>query len=169
MGKPTKTNACRALDQLKIRYRLVPYEIDLADLSAENVASKIGLPAARVYKTLCVVADDRAVLLAVVAGHRQLDLKRLAQAAHKRSVTPVPSKDLFSLTGYVRGGVTALACKRPYPVYVDRGALAHESISVSAGQRGLQILLSADDYLRATSANLAELERDKPHDAQGPY
>jgi len=161
MGKPSKTNACRVLDQLAIGYQLLAYEIDLADLSAEHVARKLGLPAARVYKTLCVVADDRAVLLAVVAGDRQLDLKRLAQAAHKRSVQPVPLKDLLALTGYVRGGVTALACKKPYPVFLDRGALAHESISISAGQRGLQILLSGHDYLRASSATLAELTRDK--------
>jgi Cys-tRNA(Pro)/Cys-tRNA(Cys) deacylase len=161
MEKLSKTNACRALDQLRVAYTLRSYEVDSSDLSAEHVAAKIGFPPARVYKTLCVVADDRAVLLAVVAGHRELDLKKLASSAHKRSVQPVPLKDLTALTGYVRGGVTALACKKPYPVFVDGGVLAHETISVSAGRRGLQILVRPADYVRATSATLAELERDK--------
>jgi len=163
MEKPSKTNACRALDQQHIGYELKSYEIDLDDLSAEHVALKLGLPASRVYKTLCLVADDRAVLLAVIAGHRELDLKKLALAAHKRAVQPVPLKDLVALTGYVRGGVTALACKKPYPVFADQGVAIHDTISVSAGRRGLQILLSPADYVRATSATLADLERDKPH------
>ena len=161
MEKPSKTNACRALDQQHVEYELRSYEIDLDNLSAEHVAQKLGLSATRVYKTLCVVADDRAVLLAVVAGHRELDLKKLASAAHKRSTQPVALKDLLALTGYVRGGVTVLACKKPYPVFVDRGVLVHETISVSAGRRGLQILIAPQDYVRVTGATLADLERDK--------
>lgn len=161
MEKASKTNACRALDRQLIDYTLRSYEVDLDDLSAEHVAQQLGLPASRVYKTLCVVAEDRAVLLAVVAGHRELDLKKLAAAAHKRSVVPVPLRDLVALTGYVRGGVTALACKKPYPVFVDHGVAIHDTISVSAGRRGLQILLAPADYVRATAATLADLERDK--------
>lgn len=161
MTKPKKTNACRALDEMGISYELRSYDVDLDDLSAETAARKIGLPPAQVYKTLCLQADDRSILLAVLAGDRELDLKALAQAAHKRATQPVALKDLQGLTGYVRGGVTALAGKKPYPVYLDSAAPAHAVISVSAGQRGLQILLRPEDYERATQATLAPLSRDK--------
>jgi Cys-tRNA(Pro)/Cys-tRNA(Cys) deacylase len=156
-----KTNACRLLDQRAVAYTLRSYEVDESDLSADAVALKTGLPASQLYKTLCVIADDRAILLGVVPGDRELDLKALARVADKRSLAPVPLKDLFALTGYVRGGVTALACKKPYPVFLDASALALPSISVSAGQRGLQILLSPTDYRAATQATVAPIARDK--------
>src|SRR6187431_3722760 len=109
---PKKTNACRALDALGIRYELHPYEFDEQDLSAETVARKVGLPAESVFKTLCVRADDHEIVLAVLPGDQVLDLKALARAAGKKSVEPVAQKELVGLTGYVRGGVTALACKK---------------------------------------------------------
>lgn len=161
MAPPKKTNACRVLDQLGIAYTLRSYEVDLDDLSAESVAKKIGLPPAQVFKTLCTIADDRAILLAVIPGDRELDLKALARAAHKRAAEPVPLKELTGLTGYVRGGVTALACKKPYPVLLDDLALALDVISISAGQRGLQILIAPDDYRRAVEATVAPLSRAK--------
>lgn len=156
-----KTNACRALDALGISYELRSYEVDENDLSAENVAGKLGLPAEQVWKTLCMRADDRAVLLAVVPGSFELDLKKLAVAADKRSIAPVPLKELTALTGYIRGGVTALACKKPYPTFLDENALLFEQISVSAGQRGLQIVIAPADYVQATGAQLADLTRPK--------
>lgn len=161
MSAPKKTNACRLLDQRAIAYTLRSYEVDISDLSAGAVARKVGLPEAQLYKTLCVSADDRSALLAVVAGDRELDLKALARVAHKRSLKPVPMKDLLALTGYIRGGVTALACKKPYPVFLDEVALTLPVISVSAGQRGLQILLSPADYVTACAATVAAISRDK--------
>lgn len=161
MSGPKKTNACRALDALAITYTLRAYEVDEHDLSAESVASKVGLPAEQVFKTLCVRADDRAVLLAVVPGNFELDLKKLAKAADKRAVAPVALKELSDLTGYIRGGVTALACKKPYPVFVDEAALLFDQITVSAGQRGLQIVLAPQDYARAVSATFADIARAK--------
>ena len=131
-----KTNAARALDALGIRYELRSYAVDEADLSAEAAAHKLGLPHEQVWKTLCLRADDRAVLLAVIPAGTELDLKKLAHAAGKRSVAPVALKELTELTGYVRGGCTALACKKPYPVYLDETAQLLESIAVSAGQIG---------------------------------
>lgn len=160
-SKLKKTNACRLLDQLALAYELRSYDVDLDDLSAENVAQKVGLPTSQLYKTLCTVADDRAILLAVVPGDLELDLKALARVAHKRACEPVAMKELLALTGYVRGGVTALACKKPYPVFLDRRALALRTISISAGQRGLQILLAPDAYVRATSATVAAIAREK--------
>lgn len=156
-----KTNACRVLDSLGISYELVPYDFDENDLSAETVAAKVNLPIEQVFKTLCVRADDQSILLAVLPGDRELDMKALARAASKKSVQPVGVKELSGLTGYIRGGVTALACKRPYPVFVDELAELHDVISVSAGQRGLQIWIAPSDYLRATSALSVDLSRDK--------
>jgi Cys-tRNA(Pro)/Cys-tRNA(Cys) deacylase len=158
---PKKTNACRALDALDIAYTLRSYEVDESDLSAQSVARKVGMPAEQVFKTLCLRAEDRAVLLAVVPGSFELDLKKLAKAAAKRSAAPVPLKELNELTGYIRGGVSALACKKPYPVFLDETALLFEQITVSAGQRGLQIILKPEDYARAVTAVLADISRPK--------
>ena len=156
-----KTNACRALDALGISYELVPYEFDENDLSAETVARKVGLPAEQVFKTLCVRADDQAILLAVLPGDQVLDLKALARAARKKSVEPVALKELVGLTGYVRGGVTALACKKPYPVFIDESAQLFDVISVSAGQRGLQIFVHPERYVEAVTAGYAAIARPK--------
>jgi Cys-tRNA(Pro)/Cys-tRNA(Cys) deacylase len=109
-------------------------------------------------------ADDRSVLLAIVPAGYELDPKKLARAAARRSVAPVPLKELTELTGYIRGGVTALACKKPYPVFIDESALLFDFISVSAGQRGLQIVLAPQDYVRATAAHVADLTRSKAPD-----
>jgi len=159
-----KTNAARALDALGIRYELRSYAVDGADLSAEAAAHKLGLPLEQVWKTLCLRADDRAVLLAVIPAGTELDLKKLAHAAGKRSVAPVALRELTELTGYVRGGCTALACKKPYPVYLDETAPLLESIAVSAGQRGLQLVLHPNEYVRAVAAELADITRPKSGD-----
>lgn len=158
---PKKTNACRALDALGVSYELRAYEVDESDLSAETVASKVGLPAEQVFKTLCVRADDQSIWLAVLPGDQVLDLKAMARAAGKKSVEPVALKELVGLTGYVRGGVTALACKKPYPVVVDDSAQLFDVISVSAGQRGLQILVQPELYRSAVSGQYAAIARPK--------
>jgi Cys-tRNA(Pro)/Cys-tRNA(Cys) deacylase len=147
-----KTNATRQLDQLGIAYELRDYEVDLEDLGAVKVASQIGLPAAQVFKTLRAKGADGTMVFAVVPGDRELDLKALARLADKRSVELVPVAQLKQLTGYIRGGVTALASKRSYPVYLDDSALSHPVIAVSAGIRGTQILLAPQDYIRSTMA-----------------
>ena len=156
-----KTNACRALDALGIGYELHAYEFDESDLSAETVATKVGMPPESVFKTLCVRADDQSIVLAVLPGDQLLDLKALARAAGKKSVEPVALKELFALTGYVRGGVTALACKKPYPVFLDETAQLFDQISISAGQRGLQVFVHPEDYRSATAATYAPIGRDK--------
>jgi Cys-tRNA(Pro)/Cys-tRNA(Cys) deacylase len=158
---PKKTNACRALDALGISYELRAYEFDESDLSAETVARKVGMPAESVFKTLCVRADDHSIVLGVLPGDQVLDLKALARAAGKKAVEPVALKELVALTGYVRGGVTALACKKPYPVFLDESAQLFERISVSAGQRGLQIFVHPEDYRRAAGAEYADISRPK--------
>ena len=154
-----KTNATRQLDELGIAYELRDYEVDLEDLGALKVASQIGLPAAQVFKTLCAKGDDGMMVFAVVPGDHELDLKALARLAAKRSVELVPVTQLKQLTGYIRGGVTALAAKRNYPVYIDDSALSHPVIAVSAGIRGTQILLAPQDYIRSTKATSGKIGR----------
>ena len=158
---PKKTNACRALDALGISYELRAYEFDEEDLSAETVAKKVGLPAESVFKTLCVRADDHAIVLGVLPGDQVLDLKALARAAGKKAVEPVAMKELMGLTGYIRGGVTALAAKKSYPVFADETIELFDTILISSGMRGAQLLLSPADYLRATNATLGPISKSK--------
>jgi Cys-tRNA(Pro)/Cys-tRNA(Cys) deacylase len=152
-----KTNAVRVLDNLGIAYELRAYEVDPDDLSAETVAAKIGMPLEQVFKTLVARGDRNGVCLAVVPGDAQLDLKALARASGDRKVETVALKEVQPLTGYVRGGVTALACKKDYPVFVDETIELYDRVSISAGMRGLQILIAPADYLRATGATVGPI------------
>jgi Cys-tRNA(Pro)/Cys-tRNA(Cys) deacylase len=99
--------------------------------------------------------------LAVIPGSMQLDLKALAQVSGDRKIETVPLKEVQPLTGYIRGGVTALACKKDYPVYVDEWMEVFEVISISAGMRGLQILLAPADYIRAVNGTVGTISQDK--------
>lgn len=152
-----KTNAARILDGLGVAYELRSYEVDLDDLSAPTVAAKVGLPAEQVFKTLVARGDRSGVCLAVVPGDGHLDLKALARASGDRKTELVALKEVLPLTGYIRGGVTALACKKSYPVFLDETAILFERIAVSAGTRGLQIVLHPEDYARAVGATLCPL------------
>jgi Cys-tRNA(Pro)/Cys-tRNA(Cys) deacylase len=157
----SKTNAARTLDRLGIAYELRGYEVDPDDLAAESVALKLGMPAEQVFKTLVARGDRHGVCLAVIPGDAQLDLKALARETGDRKVDTVALKEVQPLTGYIRGGVTALACKKDYPVTIDETAQLFDVISVSAGQRGLQILIKPDDYIRAVGAKVAAIAKDK--------
>ncbi len=156
-----KTNAARALDRLGIGYEIREYSVDPDDLSAETVAAKVGLPPEQTFKTLVVRGDRRGVLLAVVPGNEELDLKALARLSGDRKVEVVPLKEVQALTGYIRGGVTALACKKDYPVFADETMEMFEVVSVSAGIRGAQIFLAPSDYARATKATVGRIGRPK--------
>jgi Cys-tRNA(Pro)/Cys-tRNA(Cys) deacylase len=156
-----KTNAVRILDRLAIRYELREYDVNPSDLSAETVAAKIGLPPAQVFKTLAVHGDQNGICLAVISADQELDFKALAHLIGDRKIEMVPLKEVQPLTGYIRGGVTALACKKDYPVYIDEVAEICDVISVSAGVRGLQILLAPADYIRAVKATVAAIVKAK--------
>jgi Cys-tRNA(Pro)/Cys-tRNA(Cys) deacylase len=153
----TKTNAARILDNLGVAYELRSYEVDPEDLSAVRVAAKVGLPPEQVFKTLVARGDRSAICLALVPGDEQLDLKALARATGDRRSELVALREVLPLTGYVRGGVTALACKKDYPVLIDETAQLFDQISISAGTRGLQILLNPDDYARAVNGRFVAL------------
>lgn len=154
-----KTNAVRILDGLGIPYQLLHYEVDPEDLAAHSTAQKIGLPPEQVFKTLVARGARSGVCLAVLPGNAQLDFRGLAQLTGDRKIETVPLKDVQPLTGYIRGGVTALACKRDYPVYVDETAELFDQITVSAGVRGMLILLAPADYLRAVKGTLGPIAR----------
>lgn len=156
-----KTNAARLLDEMGIRYELREYEVDPNDLAAETVAAKIGLPAEQVFKTLVARGDRNGVVMAVVPGDQELNLKALAPAAGERKMQLVAAKNLQAITGYIRGGVTALGAKRDFPVYVDESLELFDVISVSAGVRGVQILMAPRDYLRATKGTIAAIGQAK--------
>jgi Cys-tRNA(Pro)/Cys-tRNA(Cys) deacylase len=154
-----KTNAVRLLDTAKIPYELREYQVDPEDLSAETVAAKVNLPLEQVFKTLVMRGDRNGVCLAVVPGNTVVDEKALARLTGDRRIEMAPLKEVQALTGYIRGGVTAIAGKRDYPVYVDETAELFDVISVSAGMRGLQILLAPGDYLRITKATVGAIGR----------
>jgi Cys-tRNA(Pro)/Cys-tRNA(Cys) deacylase len=154
-----KTNAVRLLDEMGIAYELREYNVDPDDLTAETVAAKIGLPLEQVFKTLVVRGDRHSDSFAVVPGNAKLDLKALAKLTGDRKVETVPLKEVQPLTGYVRGGVTVLGAKKAYPVYVDETIELFEVVSVSAGMRGLQILLSPEKYVQATGAKLGAIAK----------
>ena len=156
--KVSKTNAARLLDSLGIAYELLTYEVDPDDLAAPSVARKLGMPPEQVWKTLvCRLEPGGGHVFAVLAGSDELDLKKLAAAAGTRSAALAPLKDVQPLTGYIRGGVTVLEAKKAFPAVVDETIELHERISISAGQRGVQLLLTPADYLRATGATLADI------------
>lgn len=159
MAAIPKTNAVRILETLGIPFELRTYAVDPDDLTAEAVARKIGFPPGQVFKTLVARGDKHGVCLAVIPGDAELDPKALARATGDKSADTVPLKEVEPLTGYVRGGVTAIGGRKDYPVYLDELAQLYDVISISAGARGLQVLIAPDDYVRATNARIAPLCR----------
>jgi Cys-tRNA(Pro)/Cys-tRNA(Cys) deacylase len=148
-----KTNAARLLDQLGIHDELREYDVDPADLAADSCCQD--WPAARKFsKRWSAPGDRRGFCMAIIPGDTELDLKALAAASGDRRIYLVPVKEWQKLTGYIRGEVTALAARKGFPIYVDKSIQRFEAISISAGIRGLQILLAPGDYLKAAKATL---------------
>ena len=167
-----KTNGARLLDSLDIPFELREYEVDPDDLSATTVAKKVGMPAEQVFKTLLTTGGPGVYVFAVIPGDAELDFKKLAHAAGLRKTEMVPLKDVQPLTGYIRGGVTVFGAKKSYPVFLDETAILFDKISVSAGVRGTQMILSPDDYMRAAQsleggAQMADLTKDATNVSAG--
>lgn len=154
-----KTNAARILDGLTIAYELREYEVDETDLSAQNVAEKVGMPDEQVFKTLVLRGDKTGVIMACVPGAAELDLKALAAASGNKRVEMVPLKEVQPLTGYIRGGVSPLGPKKRYPVFLDKSASGWETIAVSAGIRGCQIILAPEQLAQAVNAQICSITR----------
>ena len=157
--KPDKTNAARLLDQLGMSYQLQSYDVDPDDLTAVSVARKLGLPPEQVFKTLLTTTNTGDHIFAIIPGDAELDPKKLAAAAGVKRVELASLKDVEPLTGYIRGGVTVLAARKAFPAFADETIELFDTVSVSAGQRGLQLLLAPADYLRATAATIADLTK----------
>ena len=155
--KIKKTNAARILDGLGIGYEVKTYEVDESDLSAVHVAQVSELDIDMIFKTLVARGDKTGVIMAVIGGGDELDLKALAKVSANKSVEMIALKELLPLTGYVRGGCSPLGAKKNYPVYLDSRALTLEKISISAGLRGMQIVLAPQDLVRAVNATVAPL------------
>jgi Cys-tRNA(Pro)/Cys-tRNA(Cys) deacylase len=164
-----KTNGARFLESLGLSFELREYEVDPEDLSATTVARKIGMPPEQVFKTLLTSGGTGVYVFAVIPGDAELDFKKLARAAGLRKAEMAPLKEVQPLTGYIRGGVTVFGAKKAYPVFVDETAILFDKISVSAGTRGTQLILTPEDYLRAAAAQTADLTKDqiKPSIVEG--
>ena len=154
-----KTNAARILDGLGIAYELKEYPVDLNDLSAVHVAASVGMPVEMVFKTLVARGDKNGVLMACIPGDAELDLKALAAVSGNKKVEMVHLKEVQGLTGYIRRGCSPLGAKKEYPVYLDESARQWETIAVSAGKRGEQILLAPMDLVQAVRAVTAALTK----------
>ncbi|MPL65586.1 Cys-tRNA(Pro)/Cys-tRNA(Cys) deacylase YbaK [bioreactor metagenome] len=152
-----KTNAARILDNLAITYELREYKVDESDLGAENVAQKVNMPLHQVFKTLVARGDKTGVLLACIPGAAELNLKALAQVSANKKVEMVPLKEVLGLTGYIRGGVSPLGTKKRYPVFLDESCLEYQTIAVSAGIRGCQIIIDPKDLTRAVEAQICAI------------
>jgi Cys-tRNA(Pro)/Cys-tRNA(Cys) deacylase len=155
----TKTNAARILDREGVQYCLREYAVDENDLSAPHVAEAIGMPPEQVFKTLVLRGDRTGVLMASIPANSELDLKALAAASGNKNVDLVAVKEVLGLTGYIRGGVSPIGVRKPYPFFLDETAQLWDVLSVSAGTRGCQVLLAPAELIRITQASLCDIAR----------
>ena len=152
-----KTNAARQLDRLGINYELLEYDVDEEDLGADLVATELGIPVIQVFKTIVLRGDKNGVFVCCIPGNGELNLKTVARLTGNKKAELVPTKEILSLTGYVRGGCSPLAMKKQYPTLLDSSAFEHDYIVVSAGLRGAQIKLVPGDLVAASNASVEEL------------
>ena len=152
-----KTNAVRLLEAAGVAFVLRSYEVDEDDLSAIHAAELLGLDPDSVFKTIVLEGERTGPFVCVIPGPCEVDLKKATRAAGDKAAHPLPLKELEPLTGYVRGGCSPLGLKRKLPVFIDETALVFDSISVSAGRRGLQVLISPRDLADAAGAEFRNL------------
>ncbi len=160
MSKPVKTNAMRMLDRAKISYEPLFYEVDVEDLSGTHVADSVGLPYKQVFKTLVAKGDKNGFCVFCIPVDKEIDLKLAAVASGNKKVEMVAVKDLLSLTGYIRGGCSPVGMKKEFSTYFDESVKNHEKITISAGIRGCQLLLSKDELINFTKAKIEKIIRD---------
>ncbi len=152
-----KTNAIRLLDKSNIDYQIISYQVNPDDLSAEHVFRDTGIPLNQIYKTLVACGDKTGEIVACVPGNAELDLKKLAQISGNKKAYLIPVKEINKKTGYIRGGVSPLGLKHPYPLYIDQSALEHEFILISAGLRGLQIKIEPQELINICNMEICLL------------
>ena len=145
-----KTNAMRQLDAAKIPYEILSYQVDENDLSATHIADEIGLPYGQVFKTIVTRGDKTGFLVFCIPADREIDLKAAAAATGNKRVEPLAVKDLLGVTGYIRGGCSPIGMKKKFPTYFDSSVCEVERLTISAGVRGMQLLLDRDALLKFT-------------------
>ena len=155
--KVSKTNAARLLDRAKIHYELIPYRVDEDDLAAVHVAEQLGEPIERVFKTLVLRGDRTGVLICVVPGDAEVDLKAAARASGNKSVEMLHMKELLPTTGYIRGGCSPVGMKKEFPTYIDETAMLFDAIAVSGGMRGVQLIVNPDQLLGFVKGEYVDL------------
>lgn len=152
-----KTNAMRQLDAAKISYTVCEYEVDENDLSGTHIADQIGLPYEQVFKTIVTKGDKTGYLVFCVPCHKEINLKMAASVTGNKKIEPVQVKELLGLTGYIRGGCSPVGMKKKFPTYFDEDVMTQETVTVSAGVRGMQLLLRREEILRFTGAKVAKI------------
>jgi len=156
-GKINKTNAARQLDQMKIAYELIPYEVDESNLGADHIAAQLGLPIEQLFKTLVLRGDKTGLFVCVIPGAEEVDLKKAAKVTGNKKVEMIHVKELLPLTGYIRGGCSPIGMKKPLPTWFHQTLTGYETVYCSAGQRGLQFRIAPANLLRAAHGTLADL------------
>ncbi|MGB4414911.1 MAG: Cys-tRNA(Pro) deacylase [Paludibacter sp.] len=149
-----KTNAARLLDKAKIDYQLIPYEVDEADLSAAHVAAQLNEPIEKVFKTLVLKGDKTGYFVCIIQGAEELDLKKAARVSGNKNCEMIPMKELLPVTGYIRGACSPIGMKKHFPAFIHESCLNFERIYVSAGKRGLQLVLSPSDLIAEIKATV---------------
>lgn len=152
-----KTNAARLLDKAGIDYELVPYQVDENNLAADHVAEQLGEPVEQVFKTLVLHGDRSGHIVCVIAGNKEVNLKKAAAVSGNKKVEMIPVKELLATTGYIRGGCTSIGMKKNFPVFISEDSISYPFIYVSAGQRGLQLKLDPRDLVAFTRATVCDL------------
>ncbi len=158
--KINKTNVARILDQKKVQYELIPYTVDENDLSATHVAAELGEDISQVFKTLVLRGDRNGLLVCVIPGDKEVDLKKAAKLSGNKKVEMIAMKELMPLTGYIRGGCCPIGMKKPYPTWIHHTCEEFPFIFISAGVRGLQLKINPADLLSVTGASVADIISD---------
>ena len=158
--KTDKTNAMRQLDSAGIEYEMGEYEYDESDLSGVHAAEALGVSEDEVFKTLVTRGDDNQLFVFVIPSGASLDLKKAAKVSGNKKIDMIHVKEIFDLTGYIRGGCSPIGMKKPYPTYIDETAVLFDRIYFSAGKRGVQIILSPEILAEFIGADFADLTRD---------
>lgn len=155
-NKEVKTNAMRILEKEKIPFTHYTYECD-EFIDGIQIADKLSQPHEKVYKTLVTVGNSKNYFVFVIPIEAELDLKKAAKSVGEKSVSMIPVKEINQVTGYIRGGCTAIGMKKQYVTRLEEVAKEQEQIIVSGGRIGSQIELGPDDLLKACKGEYAKI------------
>ena len=152
-----KTNAVRILESKNISHSTIEYESNEEEIDAISVAIKIGLEPETVFKTLVARNDHNEIIVFVIPGNFELNVKKAASASNSKKIELIKVKELLPLTGYIRGGCSPIGMKKLFPTLIDETAQLYDKIYCSAGIRGMQVKLSPFDLALIINAEFVEL------------